>query len=781
MRPYLAIITDSFRAAFASRVLWIMLASIVLFLLILAPFGYREIYTVDFNRRDINSLDRLAGMLAEGLEADRDSPAKRIATALPADFQKELRDKVEGKESNLDRSRFVSALNELSESDEWFNAETWNGTLRLAELRELDELDGEQMEDRLKRRRARLRIEAALPGVFRPRPDRSLQITYAIWETPGELPIRKERFAEIMNQFVLPTILNLLLGVGAVFIGILVTSPIIPEMFQPGSLHLLLSKPVSRPALFIAKFIGGCAFVLLCVSLLVSGLWLIAGFRFDIWNGRLFYSIPVFVFLFAVYYSVSALAGLHWRSAVVSVVITVLFWLGCFVTGQIAGISDGFVTGPAKVKLTAPLQQGVLTVTNANSLQYLAADQSEQKPIISGQFGNVSRILGPAVLADGRVVATTSFQQGFGSFGNEEPLKIFDPQADWKEELGVTLPRGTMQIMAAADGGLLALSTNGLYHIAADNLLQPEEEANADKPRGLFAGIQNLLGKQTSAFAKVTPPTIGFVSPARMVPVANTNDVVVYSAGSIYRLSPTNETPNESANASDAGGSTADAGGQWKVIASTILSDGDSTLPVTLAATTSHTVLARKGEAIRILNSESLKLLSEIEFPDTQSVVDIVPTEDQATVLLLLSTHRVSEITLNDEPILQEAALPYQGSIESITNGPEGNVWIAHHIDSLTAVDPNSGEIQEALSPQRDIWRTVDAWVVTPLRNILPQTSELGETVIALICGRSDVEIVSGNEVQRESLNIVRPLATCGGFTFVMLLLGCLYVYRQDF
>src|SRR6056297_1662256 len=114
MRPYLAIITDSFRAAFASRVLWIMLASIVLFLLILAPFGYREIYTVDFNRRDINSLDRLAGMLAEGLEADRDSPAKRIATALPADFQKELRDKVEGKESNLDRSRFVSALNELS-------------------------------------------------------------------------------------------------------------------------------------------------------------------------------------------------------------------------------------------------------------------------------------------------------------------------------------------------------------------------------------------------------------------------------------------------------------------------------------------------------------------------------------------------------------------------------------------------------------------------------------------------------------------------------------------
>ena len=42
MRPYLAIIKDSFRAALASKVLYVLLGLIVLFLLLLAPAHIRE-------------------------------------------------------------------------------------------------------------------------------------------------------------------------------------------------------------------------------------------------------------------------------------------------------------------------------------------------------------------------------------------------------------------------------------------------------------------------------------------------------------------------------------------------------------------------------------------------------------------------------------------------------------------------------------------------------------------------------------------------------------------
>jgi hypothetical protein len=79
------------------------------------------------------------------------------------------------------------------------------------------------------------------------------------------------------------------------------------------------------------------------------------------------------------------------------------------------------------------------------------------------------------------------------------------------------------------------------------------------------------------------------------------------------------------------------------------------------------------------------------------------------------------------------------------------------------------------------LWRKLYAYLVTPLRLIVPQTGELGEVVVAAICGRSNIEFAFRDQVEERQLSIVRPLATCGAFAFVMLALGCFYVYRQDF
>ena len=106
-----------------------------------------------------------------------------------------------------------------------------------------------------------------------------------------------------------------IVGVFGMIAAILVTSTIIPQMFEPGSITLLLSKPVSRSLLFTAKFLGACAFVFLNVTFLIVGLWLIAGLRFDIWNHGMLWCIPVFLFMFLIYYAVSAVTGLIWKSA----------------------------------------------------------------------------------------------------------------------------------------------------------------------------------------------------------------------------------------------------------------------------------------------------------------------------------------------------------------------------------------------------------------------------------------------------------------------------------
>jgi hypothetical protein len=105
--------------------------------------------------------------------------------------------------------------------------------------------------------------------------------------------------------------------------------------------------------LFLTKFAGGCAFILLNAAYFVIGLWLIVGLRFGIWSTRMLLCIPVFLFLFSIYYAVSSLAGVLWRNAVVCIVVTVLFWAVLLRSGD-----DEELDGAGLAELRAPGEIG---------------------------------------------------------------------------------------------------------------------------------------------------------------------------------------------------------------------------------------------------------------------------------------------------------------------------------------------------------------------------------------------------------------------------------------
>ncbi len=332
MLPYLAVIRDSFHAALVSRILWVAFVAIWLLLGALSPIGYREDFTTTFRAQDFHNGTRMKAMLAQGL-VDPDSkqaPIGRLAEAMPEDLRRQLQRVGEGDEVRIRLSVLADALNECLDDEGWYDAAAWKSTLRLKELRELNELDDTELDESIRRRRARLRIEAAMSGVFETRSSRSIMLTYGGLDFPANFAVDKTQFVTLVNQFVVPVIIDWLLGFALVFLGILVTASIIPDMLQPGSLHLLLSKPVSRTALLLSKFVGGCAFVFLCVVQLVVGLYLVAGLRLDVWNIRLLWCIPVSVFLFSVFYSVSLVSGLRWRSPILAIAVTVfLVWMAC--------------------------------------------------------------------------------------------------------------------------------------------------------------------------------------------------------------------------------------------------------------------------------------------------------------------------------------------------------------------------------------------------------------------------------------------------------------------
>ena len=63
MRPYLAIIKDSFREATASRVLWVLLGVITIILLLIAPLGVRAKLTTGFSGGDIRDPQQFVAKL----------------------------------------------------------------------------------------------------------------------------------------------------------------------------------------------------------------------------------------------------------------------------------------------------------------------------------------------------------------------------------------------------------------------------------------------------------------------------------------------------------------------------------------------------------------------------------------------------------------------------------------------------------------------------------------------------------------------------------------------
>ena len=349
MTPYLAILKDSFREAFASRVLWILLGVVTLMLAVLAGFGMEEHAGASFASDDLLDAAALYSKLQNDARAARPNPGRHIWSLVDSSTKAELAQTVAESESmafgNPLATRLSGMLNRLLLRRELYNAEAWSNVRLENEAHELLAIDPSQLSEEQLARLNRLLIESAYPLEIAPSRNLELYVNYwgSVLGTP--LPVRKD--------FVIKTALvllsNFVVGMIGIFCGIIVTASIIPQTFDAGAIDLLLSKPISRPLLFLTKFAGGCAFTLINAAYILGGLWLVVGLRHGVWYTALLWCIPVFLFVFAVYYGVSALAGAIWRNTIVSVVVTFLFWGLCWGLGLVKGfIIEGFFFEPLR-------------------------------------------------------------------------------------------------------------------------------------------------------------------------------------------------------------------------------------------------------------------------------------------------------------------------------------------------------------------------------------------------------------------------------------------------
>ncbi|WP_417746296.1 ABC transporter permease subunit [Rosistilla oblonga] len=763
MKPYIAVVTDAFREALASRVLWIVSLGVFVFLAVLAPLGLRDEVTTQFKRFDVTSSQRLKSLLENSARSTRDTAASQVVNALDPDLQTRLRDAGKPNVKRLRTHEVLDGLNNLLDEQDWYDAELWKSTTRLSELRELDQADAENLNEVQQRRRNRLRLEAALPGAFHPRSGDSVRLRYAMFDFPDAFVLTRTQFVEILNKIALPLIVNLLLGVLGVFIAILVTGSIIPEMFQSGSLQLLLSKPIGRSLLFLSKFIGGCSFVFVNITLMIVGLWLIVGFRLQIWNHNLLLCIPLFVFLFIVYYSVSAVAGLIWRNAIVSIAVTVIFWMACFLVEVTHEIFDQFVAQPATIRQIAETDGDLFATTQKGEVIRYGQSDSHWQTVLEAEFGSGTRAMGPLVIPQAQQVLVAQIRGGrFNPFsGSNDTLQLLTEQENWKPIDGISLPPGTREMFAGADGSLIVYGTRGISR--AGNTL--ESESTEAPATGMLSGLLSMLKSETAGFTVISPTDLSLDTPMSVAGVPTSQAFVVYTRSRLIRLV---------------------AGDDQKLtIDREINLSGAANQRAAIAATARQLVIAREDSGVEIYDLQSLEKLHDVPLDTVGKPTQLNTPADGGDRVAIRFADKTVQLfdTSTGKPL--SVSVPKQGSITSLDWIDSQQLLIAYDLDRALTLDVSTGEVIQQWQPGRDVWRIVQDWIVRPLHAVFPKPGELGETVEGIVIGEREIEAGPPSEVDlaydRRILKIWQPLLNCGVFTLLMLGCGCYYVSRQDF
>jgi ABC-type transport system involved in multi-copper enzyme maturation permease subunit len=112
-----------------------------------------------------------------------------------------------------------------------------------------------------------------------------------------------------------------LFGVG-LFLSVFATANLVPVMLEKGYVDLLLSKPLSRTALFLGRYLGALAVVLLNLAYLIGGVWLLLGFKTGVWKAGLPLAGLVILLTYAILLGFMMLSGVLTRSSSITIMLT---------------------------------------------------------------------------------------------------------------------------------------------------------------------------------------------------------------------------------------------------------------------------------------------------------------------------------------------------------------------------------------------------------------------------------------------------------------------------
>jgi ABC-2 type transport system permease protein len=95
----------------------------------------------------------------------------------------------------------------------------------------------------------------------------------------------------------------MLIGTFGMFLALMATSTLFPQMLQKGNIDLLLCRPIPRWRLVTARFAGGAAIMAFNAAYLFLGVWVVLGLKSGIWNHGFPLAALLAIFAFVILFS----------------------------------------------------------------------------------------------------------------------------------------------------------------------------------------------------------------------------------------------------------------------------------------------------------------------------------------------------------------------------------------------------------------------------------------------------------------------------------------------
>jgi hypothetical protein len=137
-----------------------------------------------------------------------------------------------------------------------------------------------------------------------------------------DMPMARYLYKQIFSYLVV----GLWLTFVSATLALVSTAGIFPDLISTGAIDLYLSKPLSRPRLFLTKYMSGLLFVTLQVALVAVGGFILLGVRGGEWKPGLLLAIPIVVCFFSYLFAISVFLGILTRSSIAALLLAVLCW-----------------------------------------------------------------------------------------------------------------------------------------------------------------------------------------------------------------------------------------------------------------------------------------------------------------------------------------------------------------------------------------------------------------------------------------------------------------------